>query len=305
MGVKVTVGLCIKNSEKMVKTAVESVVKQDFPHKLMKLVVVDDGSTDKTLSVMRNFVSKIDIKTVVLSSGGKGLGASRQIVVDYAEGDYIVWVDEDIVLKKDFIRKHVEFMKKNPSVGAARANQIPTRKTLVDTLESISQLPANPKSETIGTGGSIFRLKAIKQVGDFDINIKGAGEDQDISHRIKEAGWALSRNNSSEFYHKHPPTTWSAVWDRHFWYGYGRHFRFHKYKIQMLLWEHFPPFALVIGFKNSCRIFEVTHKKKVFFLAPFYFFRSIASSLGFIRAHLDGYGHITSNEGQSPVNDEN
>jgi glycosyltransferase involved in cell wall biosynthesis len=305
MSVKVTVGVCVKNSEKMVKTALHSVVKQDFPHKLMRLVVVDDGSTDETLSVVRDFTSKMDIKTVVFSSGEKGPGASRQIVVDNAEGDYIVWVDDDIILKKNFIRKHVEFMEKNPSVGAASANQIPTRKSLVDTLESIGQLLPNPNPETIGTGGSIFRLKAIKQIGGFDINIKGAGEDQDISQRIKESGWALSRNSSSEFYHKHPPTTWRTLWDRHLWYGYGRHFRFHKYKRKNLLWEPFPHFALVIGFKNSCRIYEITHEKRTFFLAPFYFFRSIADCLGFIRAHLDGYGHIASNEGRSPVSDEN
>jgi len=299
MGVKVTVGVCVRNSERMVKAALDSIVKQDFPHKLMKLVIVDDGSTDKTLSMVRNFVSKIDIKTVVFSSGGKGLGVSRQIVVDHAEGDYILWVDDDLVLKKDFIRNHVDFMEKNTNVGAARANQIPTGKTLVDTLESIGQLLVNPNPGKIATGGSILRLKAVKQIGGFDVDIKGAGEDQDISHRMKESGWVLRGNSSSEFYHKHPPTTWRALWDRHFWYGYGRHFLFHKYKIQMLPWENFPAFALVIGFRNSCRIYEITHKKKVFLLSFYHFFRSIASSIGFIRAHLDGYGHITSSEGRS------
>lgn len=300
MNVKVTVGVCVKNLEKEVKAALESVVKQDFPHKLMKLVVVDDGSTDKTSLVVRDFVSKIDIKTVVFSNGWKGLGASRQIVVDNAEGDYIVWVDGDCVLKEDFIRNHIEFMEKNPNVGAARTQLIPTEKTLVDTLESSGHLLVNARAQlkTIGTGGTIFRLKAIKQVGGFDTNIRGAGEDQDISYRMKKSGWALCRNSSSELYHTGVPKTWKELWDRHFWYGYGRHFLFHKYKVQMLSWELFPPCALVIGFKTSFRIYEITRKKRVFLLAVHYFFRSIASCLGFVRAHLDGYGHIVSNEGR-------
>lgn len=305
MNVKVTLGLCVKNSEKIVKTALDSVVKQDFPYKLMELVVIDDGSTDKTLTFVRDYVSKINIKTVILSSGGNGLGASRQIAVDNAEGDYIVWIDDDLVLEKNFIRNHVEFMEKNPSVGAARANQIltkgtlvdtlefMTKETLVDTLESISRTQGkNP--HIIGTGGSIFRLKAIKEIGGFDINIKGAGEDIDISQRMKKSGWTLSRNSSSEFYEKYPPTTWKALWNRHFWYGYGDHFLFHKYKAQMLPLRDFPPFAQLIGFKMSCKIYQVTCKKKVFLLALHHFFKSIASFLGFIRAHLDGYGHITS-----------
>lgn len=299
MSVKVTVGLCVKNSEKEVRTALESVVKQDFPHELMKLVVVDEVSTDKTLSVVRNFVSKIDIKTEIFSSGGKGLGASRQIVVDNAEGDYIVWVDDDLVLKRDFVRKHVEFMEKNPSVGAARPTLTQIGKTLIDTLEAVGMLLAKPNPESIGTVGTIYRLKAMKQVGGFDINIKGAGEDIDISLRMKESGWAL-RNSSSEspeYYYKYPPTTWKVLWNRYFWYGYGEHFLFHKYETQKLRWLQLPPLALWIGFNSSRRIYQITHKKMVFLLALHYFFRSIAHCFGFLRAHLDGYGHFASNEG--------
>lgn len=306
--VKVTLGLCVKNSEKIVKTALDSVAKQNFPHRMMKLTVVDDGSTDKTLTFVRDFVSKMDIKTVILCSGGKGLGVSRQIVVDNSEGDYIVWIDDDFVLKKDFIRNHVEFMEKNPSVGAAQANHIPTKETLVGTLESIGLLLVNQNElpETIGTGGSIFRLKAIKGIGGFDTNIIGAYEDVDISYRIKKSGWALSRNSSTEFYEKYPPTTLRALWNRYFWYGYGEHFFFHKYKTQIVsyvfdfVFDAFPPFATMLGFKKSCRIYQLTHNKRVFLLAFLYFFRSIACFLGSIRAHLDGYGHIASNAVRLP-----
>jgi hypothetical protein len=40
MSIKVTVGICYKDSGKIVETALGSVAKQDFPHKLMKLVIV-------------------------------------------------------------------------------------------------------------------------------------------------------------------------------------------------------------------------------------------------------------------------
>jgi len=304
MSVKVTVGLCVKNSEKEVGTALDSLVKQDFPHELMKLVVVDEVSTDKTLSVVKNFVSKMDIKTEIFSSGGRGLAASRQIAVDNAEGDYIVWVDDDLVLKKDFVRNHVEFMEKNPNVGAANATLTPIGKTLVDTLEAIGMLLVKPNPKSIGTVGAVYRLKAIKQVGGFDINIKGAGEDHDISHRMKESGWALRNrkfgsSESPEFHYGNPPTTWKALWNRYFWYGYGEHFLFHKFetaraRIQRL---QLPPLALWIGFNFSCRIYQITHKKMVFLLPLHYFFRSIAGCFGFLRAHLDGYGHSAINEG--------
>ena len=124
MDSKVTVGVCVKNTEELIRRALGSIVEQDFPHEAIKLIIIDDGSKDKTLSIVRDCVSEIDIETIVCSSGGKGLGFSRQIVVDNAQGDYIVWVDGDMVLTKSFIRKHVEVMEKNPSTGAACGNVI-------------------------------------------------------------------------------------------------------------------------------------------------------------------------------------
>jgi glycosyltransferase involved in cell wall biosynthesis len=302
MNIKVTIGLCVKNAANIVKTAFDSISIQDYPHELMKLVIVDDGSSDSTLSLAKKFAQETDIKSSVTSSKGKGLGASRQIVVDNAEGDYIVWVDDDFVLSKDFIRNHVEFMEKNPNVGAARGapNQIPTRTTIVATLESIGLIalrrgPGNPKA--IGAGGAIFRLKVIKKVGGFDAKIKGAGEDQDISHRIRESGWALENNNSAIVYQKFPPATPRDLWKRHFWYGYGNHLIFHKYKDRRLLLECFPPRALLGGFKTSLGVYRATHEKKAFLCGILYFFNSATESIGFIRAHLDGYGHLLGGKG--------
>jgi len=296
MSTRVTIGICAKNSEKTIKVTIEGMIGQDFPHDLMKLVVVDDGSTDKTLSVVRNILSETDIRTLILSSGGKGLGPSRQIIVDNAEGDYLVFVDADVKAKKDFVSNHVKFMDATPSVGAAMANPIVNEKTLVATLVSMDQMPRSFRSlsyqEVIATGATIFRLKAIKHVGGFDTNIKGAGEDQDITLRIRESGWRLCRNSLNEVYHLGAPTTWKRFWDRQFWYGYGSHYRYHKYKSQMLPFEYFPLFALMIGFKNSCPIYKVTRDKKAFLLPLYFLLRGIARTLGFVRAHFDGYGHI-------------
>lgn len=302
MNIKVTIGLCVKNAAKIVKTAFDSISIQDYPHEFMKLVIVDDGSSDNTLSRATDFAQETDIQTLVTSSKGKGLGASRQIVVDNAEGDYIVWVDDDFVLSKDFIRNHVEFMEKNPKVGAARGSRnLPARTTMVAMLETVGFVvpvrarALNPKS--IGTGGSIFRLRVIERVGGFDPKIKGAGEDQDISHKIRESGWALGSNNSAIVYEKFPPTKPRDLWKRHFWYGYGNHLIFHKYKDQGLLLGYFPPRALLGGFQASLEIYRATLEKKAFLCAILYFFNRTAESIGFIGAHLDGYGHVMGDKG--------
>jgi glycosyltransferase involved in cell wall biosynthesis len=293
MNAKVTVGLCVKNGARVVKTAFDSISIQDYPHELLKLVIVDDSS-DNTLSLAMEFAQETDIETFVTRSKGKGLGAARQIVVDNAEGDYLVWVDDDLVFPEDFVRKHVEFMEKNPNVGAARGIniQVAPQVTIITTVEYALLIPLNSADQkAFATGGAIFRLKALEGVGGFDVRIRGAGEDLDVTHRIRESGWTLAVNNSASFYKKYPPATLKALWKKWFWYGYGNHFLYHKYNDQWLLMEYFPPLILWTGIKVSYLIYRVTNMKKVFVIPILNSFSTIANYAGFIRAHSDEYGH--------------
>jgi glycosyltransferase involved in cell wall biosynthesis len=293
MNTKVTVGLCVKNAAKIVNTAFDSISIQDYPHESMKLVIVDNGSSDNTLSLAIEFAQETDIPTFVTSNKSKGLAATRQMAVDNAEGDYIVWVDDDLVLTKDYIRNHVEFMEKNPNVGAATGAYNEFSTPHIYSLQALYGLiPKQQPLNQIGTGGSIFRLKALEKVGRFDIRIKGAGEDLDISRRIKESGWALATNNSARYYEKYPPATPKALWKQDFGYGYGNHFLFHKYRDKQFIVQYFPPFALLVGLKMSCIIYHVTNMKKAFFFFTLHSLVTIPGGLGFARAHLDRYGHI-------------
>lgn len=291
MKAKVTIGLCIKNCAKIVKTAFDSISIQDFPHELMKLVIVDNGSCDNTLSLALDFAQKTDIPTFVTSSKGKGLAATRQIVVDTAEGDYVVWEDDDLVLAKDYVKKQIEFMEKNPSVGAARGHyDVSSDQGIFSVLNLISLIPS-PSLDQIGTGGAIFRLTALEKVRGFDNRIKGAGEDIDVSRRIAKSGWKLATVDSAKLYHKNPKETLTAFWRSQFGYGYGNHYIFHKHGDKQFIIQYFPPFTFLIGLKTSSILYRVTDLKKAFSYFVLYFLTKIAGSLGFARAHLDGYGH--------------
>lgn len=293
MNIKVTIGMCVHNSEEFINYPLYSILNQNFPHKLIKLIIVDGCSVDNTLNILKDFVSKINIKNLIFQSNN-GLGYSRQIIIDNAEGEYVIFIDDDYVLKKSFVKKHVTFMEKNPCVGAASAKRFVIGKTLVTLLESLSVMSEDPNRNRIGTGGSIFRLKATRQVGGFDINILGAGEDLDLSHRIWLSGWKITQNNLAKFSYR-GKRTWRTLWKRHFWYGYGHHFLSHKYPRHMPPWPRLLPFNLLMGLRDSSKIYKVTQKsmkKKMFILLPIYYsFRSIAWFFGFVSSHFKGYGH--------------
>jgi GT2 family glycosyltransferase len=293
VAVNVTVGLCLKNADETVKTAFDSISRQDYPHEELKLVIVDEEDTNKIPSHISTFIRQIDIKTDLFLVQNKGLGAARQIVVDNAEGNYIVWVDDDFILKYDFISEQVKFMDKNPTVGAARARELVNRTTLLTTLDAYLRILSSSEIRGTPIGDClIFRVRAIRQVGGFDIKIRGATEDLDITQRMTQAGWSLAVNNSAVLQKKNGPKTWSTLWRKHYWYGYGAHFFLHKYKEHKKRLNLFPLFALCIGIRDSIRVFQLNHEKKAFILGLYYFYRNTASCLGYINAHFDGYGHI-------------
>lgn len=302
MNVNVTVGMCVKNCESTIEEAIRSVIGQNYPHDLMEIVIVDGNSKDKTLSILRNYFSNLEIKVKVYNDQGKGLGFARQIVVDNAGGKYILWVDGDIILTKNYLKKQVEFMEKNPDVGAAQGQwEIPERKTMAAALDNLSSFitfliyyhqSKISSLKSLGTVGGIYRIKAVKQVGGFDSFIKGAAEDRDLTARMRGSGWVLSMNKAKLFHiYKE---TWNDLWNKFSWWGYGDHYLNCRHKGLVILWQKIPFITFLAGFKRSIEAYKQTYQKTSFFL-PFYnFFKSLAWSFGFIKSHINGYGHESS-----------
>ncbi len=108
----VTIGVCVKNGSHSILNALESVMAQDFPHALIEVIIVDDGSIDNTLSMVKDYSSKMDMNVKILHFDWQGIGQSRNIIAKNAEGKYIVWVDSDMVLSKSFVQEQYDFMEK-------------------------------------------------------------------------------------------------------------------------------------------------------------------------------------------------
>jgi glycosyltransferase involved in cell wall biosynthesis len=292
----VTIGVCVRNCEETVGEVIESILDQDFPFEQLEIIFVDDGSEDGTLSVIQGFVSKTKFNIRVFSCKWSGLGFARQLVVDNAHGEYVIWVDGDMTLSRDYVRTQVELMDNNPHVGIAKGKYgLDHQKSLVATLENVpfavfSQQNEGRSIEKLpGTGGAICRLEAIKAVRGFDSQIKGAAEDIDLEYRIRNAGWSIY-GSPAIFYEKRPET-WKHLWTKYFWYGYGMHYVLHKDRDIERLYEMIPPVALLEGFLCSVSAYKLTRKKTMFLLPIHFFFKMTAWLLGFMKSHMDSYGH--------------
>lgn len=298
MNSKVTIGVCVRNSETYIKETIDSITAQDFPHDRMEIIFVDDGSKDDTLAVIEKSVSQIDIPARVFHTSWMGLGHARNIVVANGRGEFVIWVDGDMVLSRDFVRKLLEFMETHPKVGIAKGRQdLKPGKNLLATLEAYSRAAGrmvNYQSEkgrlkALGTGGAVYRSEVFKQTGGFDENLRGYNEDWDIEIRARAAGWSMSTVDVAFLDYERHGLTLKHLWSRYWLRGYFTHYFLHKNKGLIRHYRMFPPAAFLSGLFHASTLFRLTKQKAVFLLSFLSAFKMTAWYAGYIRSHLNAY----------------
>jgi glycosyltransferase involved in cell wall biosynthesis len=295
---KVTLGVCVRNCEKYLSETIESIMGQDYPHLLLRLVFVDDGSEDGTLMVLQELAGEVDFPQKVLHTPWRGLGHARNMVITNAEGDFILWVDGDMILQNNYISQLVAFMEAHPEVGIAKGKQsLKLGSNLVAMLEGFARADRRStnyrskkaRQRSLGTGGAIYRFDAIRDAGMFDERLQGYGEDQDFEIRVRTAGWLLDTVDVKFFDYERYSMSWAELWHRYWVRGYYTHCFDHKNPHMITHYRMFPPAAFVFGLLHSFHIYGLTHRKEVFFLPFHYGFKMTAWYVGYFKGHADSY----------------
>jgi len=292
---KFTIGMCARNCEDILGSAIESVITQDYPHELMELIIVDDGSEDNTFSVIQSYARKTDIPVKVFTQQWRGLGFTRNFVIQNASGKYIIWVDSDEILEKSYVRKQVGFLDLHPSVGISvgillmPADNLVTRLDLVPFLiDRTKYMTHGSELKPPGTGAAAYRVEALQKAGGFDVTIRGAGEDVEVGYRIKELGWSVGAANAKFWEKRGGIGTLRELWNRYFWYGYGNH-KVHWKHSKAIGFPTMTPLAgIVSGLLYGIEGYKLTRERKLVFLLPATFaLKYSAWCVGFTKSHIE------------------
>lgn len=112
---KISVIMPIYNCEKYLKRSIESVLKQTY--KKLELILINDGSTDNSLKVCREYERKDDRVQVIDKENG-GVSSSRNAGLEIATGEYVTFVDADDwiepcmyeIMLKQFDNSNIDFV---------------------------------------------------------------------------------------------------------------------------------------------------------------------------------------------------
>ncbi|MBA7643492.1 Undecaprenyl-phosphate 4-deoxy-4-formamido-L-arabinose transferase [subsurface metagenome] len=110
---KISVLTCCYNAENFIEEAIESILHQSYEE--FEYVLVNDGSTDNTLSILKRYVSK-DKQIVLIEKKNTGLTDSLNVGFGQAKGEWIARLDADDVAMPERLSNQLNFVQDNDGV---------------------------------------------------------------------------------------------------------------------------------------------------------------------------------------------
>lgn len=108
MDVKVSILIPCYNAERWISQAVESALNQTYSNK--EVIVIDDGSTDNSLQIIKTFGDRLQWET----QENRGGNHTRNRLLALSTGEWLQYLDSDDYLQADKIEKQVRFLSENP-----------------------------------------------------------------------------------------------------------------------------------------------------------------------------------------------
>ena len=108
--IKVSVILPVYNTEKYLPECLDSIINQSLRD--IEIICVDDGSTDSSLQILKEYAEK-DKRISVIHKNNGGQGSARNVGLNHAKGEYITFVDSDDYITEDMIYYLLKFLEDN------------------------------------------------------------------------------------------------------------------------------------------------------------------------------------------------
>ena len=137
----VSVIIPVFNRSELLKRALDSVFSQSLPPR--QVIVVDDGSTDDTIELLR---SKYSSTVSVISQENAGVSRARNVGISASSHEWIAFLDSDDEWHSRKLEKQVDFLTQNPEYQICHSDEIWIRKGI----------RVNPKRYHAKSGGWIF-----------------------------------------------------------------------------------------------------------------------------------------------------
>src|SRR5258708_496331 len=197
---RVSVVVCAYNAERTMEACLASLEILDYPD--YEVIVVNDGSTDRTLEISERFPF-----CRIISQPNKGLSVARNVGAEAATGEIVAYTDSDCVADPDWLTYLVARMESGNLAACGGPNFPPPEDSLVPAAVAVSPggpthvLISDEVAEHIAGCNMAFRRDALLALGGFDPQYRAAGDDVDICWRFQDAGHTIGFSPAAVVWH--------------------------------------------------------------------------------------------------------
>ena len=214
---RISVVVCSYNGGRTIRDCCAGLLRLDYPD--YEVIVVDDGSTDGTAAIAREFGFR------VISTPNRGLSSARNTGLAAASGEIVAYTDDDARPDPDWLTYLAATFMTTDFVGVGGPNIAPPGDGPI--ADCVANAPGGPvhillsdtEAEHIPGCNMAFRKEALEAVGGFDARYRTAGDDVDACWRLQLRGWKLGFSPAAMVWH-HRRNSIRAYWKQQ--QGYGK-----------------------------------------------------------------------------------
>lgn len=201
----ISVIIPVFNGEKYITQTLESILIQDYDP--IEVIVINDGSTDRTGDILINFSSRLHI----VNQDNTGVSAARNRGIELAQGELIVFFDSDDLMYPGKLSDQALWLDQHPSLGYVHSgwDRIDANDEHISSIRPWRYAPCLDLEtwlvkSPVYLGAMMFCREWVERVGKFDPNLTQS-EDTEWIYRLAllgcPGGW-LRRSTAGYRYHK-------------------------------------------------------------------------------------------------------
>jgi len=255
----VSIIIPVRNEEANLSRCLSGIGEIDYPKNKLELIIVDGGSTDKTVAIASSIgrsASGRSFKAKVFYNRQKIRATGCQIGVKKAKGEIIAFTDADCVVPKNWLKALLKYLDNDRVASVGGPNITPSKDTSFAKAAGEAIWLLTRAGSRYGTSGGkvkeiyhnpgcnvIYRKEAVNEVGGFDSHLLTC-EDEELDFRIRQAGYKLLFAPKVIVDHYRRPT-YKRIYIQAYRFACGRMQAIKKHR-QMARWFHFVPSVLLV-----------------------------------------------------------
>lgn len=199
---EISVIVPVYNGGPQLGKCLDALLDSEFP--AFEVLVVDDGSTDGSVAVARS--RGLEVLPLKVRSGP---AAARNHGARHARGSILLFVDADVVVRKDTLSRIAALFRARPEVAAAFGSydDAPPEMNFVSQYKNLQHhfihQQSSSEAETFWAGCGAVRRAAFHVVGGFNAEkyVKPSVEDIELGYRLRRKGYLITLDKENQVKH--------------------------------------------------------------------------------------------------------